>query len=99
MAYEIGMSAGNYGKIERGVININSSHLQKIAKVLNITVSELFVASGANVVNESDNPYGYATKAELDELRRDLLKLLKEEFEKMHRELAVIKSGTRQKKS
>ena len=45
MAEEIGMSAGNYGKIERGEISISITHLSLISAVLGKSISELVEVS------------------------------------------------------
>ena len=42
VAEEIGMSHGNYGKIERGEIDVSSTHLIQLAKVLKVNVSDFF---------------------------------------------------------
>ena len=93
VADEIGMSAGNFGKIERDEIDISSSHLFQIAKVLKINVSDLFEDKVS--VKEKQNPYGYATKDELDNLSRQMQTLIKKEFEKLREELLAKKSPSK----
>lgn len=49
IADEIGMSHGNYGKIERGEIDIDSSRLITLAKVLKVSVGD-FSKSHQNLI-------------------------------------------------
>ena len=42
IAEELGVSQSHYSKMEKGGRNINVSQLEKIAKVLNVTIQELF---------------------------------------------------------
>jgi len=89
IADEIGMSAGNFGKIERGEIDISSSHLLQIAKVLKINITDLF--EDKLTLAEKENTYGFATKDELENLSRQMQNLIKREFEKLRKELPVKK--------
>jgi len=41
-AMEAGLDRSYYGRIERGLINVSALNLLKIAKVLNVGVSEFF---------------------------------------------------------
>ncbi len=68
VAEEIGMSHGNFGKIERGEIDVNSTHLVAIAKILKVNVSDFFEHKNKPIVNEPKGEYGYATKAELSDI-------------------------------
>lgn len=62
VADEIGMSGGNFGKIERGEIDIDSTHLIKLAKVLKINVALLFDDNTKTVIKDPKPEYGFATK-------------------------------------
>lgn len=79
IADEIGMSSGNYAKIERGEIEINSTHLIDLAKILKVKVGDFFEKEELhkNFINESKTDYGYATKAEVSDLAYAIIKLTK----------------------
>ena len=77
VAEEIGMSYGNYGKIERGEIDVSSTHLIAIAKVLKVNVSAFFDTKIGVTISEPKSNYGYATKDELGELAAAIIKLTK----------------------
>jgi transcriptional regulator with XRE-family HTH domain len=71
IAEEIGMSHGNFGKIERGEIDINTHHLFAVAKALKVDVTELFdfntigatkdIKPKSNAINKSDIEQLYNT--------------------------------------
>ncbi len=101
LADEIPMSPGNFGKIERGEIDVNSAHLIKIAKILKVSPSEFF-EDKPSIAKENSKDYGYATKSDLDELTH-LVKGLAKEVTKLREEIAPkkkipIKTYTRAKK-
>ncbi len=77
VADEIGMSPGNYGKIERGEIDIDSTHLISLAKSLKVTVGDFFEEKPKANVKENLSDYGFATKAELAEIAHAVLKISK----------------------
>ena len=77
VAEEIGMSYGNYGKIERGEIDVSSTHLIAIAKVLKVNVSAIFETKLGINISEPKLNYGYATKDELLDLATAIIKLTK----------------------
>lgn len=77
IADEIGMSHGNYGKIERGEIDIDSSRLITLAKVLKVSVGDFFEESSKSNLKESKSEYGFATKDEVADLAHAILKLTK----------------------
>ena len=77
VAEEIGMSYGNYGKIERGEIDVSSSHLIAIAKALKVSVSDFFDTKPKVTIKESKTDYGYATKDEVADLAHAIFKLTK----------------------
>jgi transcriptional regulator with XRE-family HTH domain len=82
VAEEIGMSGGNFGKIERGEIDINTDYLYKLSKLFKIPVSEFFEEKPVSIVHDKNVPYGYATKADLETLT-DIVKKLATEVEKL----------------
>lgn len=55
IAYELEISLGAYSKIERSVTDINLSRIEQIAKILKLSVQELFA---------------YGEKSELDKLKK-----------------------------
>lgn len=80
VADEIGITHGAYAKIERGETDPNTSRLQDIAKALKVSVSDFFNEKDPDIT-EDRNPYGYASKTEVDNLShvvRDLIKEVKE---------------------
>jgi transcriptional regulator with XRE-family HTH domain len=93
VADEIGMSAGNFGKIERGEIDISTSHLVQIAKVLKVNVIEFF--EDKLTLAEKENTYGFATKDELENLSRQMQSLIRKEFEKLRQELPVKRTASK----
>lgn len=77
VAEEIGMSGGNFGKIERGEIDINTEYLFKLAKLFDIHVSDFFDDKPMMAAEKSAS-YGYASKADLEELTALVKKLASE---------------------
>lgn len=77
VAEEIGMTHGNYGKIERGEIDISSTHLIQLAKTLKVSVGDLFETKIKVNAKDSKVEYGYATKADLSEIAQALQNLTK----------------------
>lgn len=86
VAEEIGMSGGNFGKIERGEIDINTDYLYKLSKLFKIPVSEFFEESPVSIVSERAESYGYATKDDLQKLSKTVTKLAAE-LEKLNQNL------------
>jgi transcriptional regulator with XRE-family HTH domain len=95
-AEEIGMSGGNFGKIERGEIDINTEYLQKLAKLFKVTVSDFFEDRPIVSINEKNQNYGYASQADLDALT-ELVKKLAVEIEKIHEKLPAKKASKKKK--
>ena len=80
------MTHGNYGKIERGEIEVGSAHLIQIAKVLKVNVGEFF-DDHVPSFKENKNPnYGYASKADVENLSHLVHSLIKE-VEKLRGEI------------
>jgi transcriptional regulator with XRE-family HTH domain len=90
VAEEIGMSGGNFGKIERGEIDINTDYLLKLAKLFKVTVSDFFDDRPIHSLSEKDQNYGYASQADMDALT-ELVKKLAIEIEKIHEKLPAKK--------
>lgn len=97
VAEEIGMTHGNYGKIERGEIDISSTHLIKLAKVLKVSVNDFFENKLKVNSKESKAEYGYATKVELLEIGQALqhLTTIVEKLQDTHK----VKNEKAKKKS
>ncbi len=77
IADEIGMSHGNFGKIERGEIDINTQHLFAVAKALKVDVIDLFDFNNSNSGRDTKNKFGFATKADIEKLTESLNTLSK----------------------
>jgi transcriptional regulator with XRE-family HTH domain len=75
VAEEIGMSGGNFGKIERGEIDINTDSLQKLAKLFKVTISDFFDERAILAINEKSPDYGYASQTDLESLTEVVKKL------------------------
>lgn len=99
VADEIGMSNGNYGKIERGEIDIDSTRLIALAKVLKVSVGDFFEEPSKANLKEAKSEYGYATKEEVANLAHAILKLTKavERIEEQLPKKAASKKKARKK--
>ncbi len=89
---EIGMSGGNFGKIERGEIDINTDYLEKLAKLFKITIADFFDERPIHSLNEKNQNYGYASQTDVDHLT-ELVKKLAIEVEKLNGTLAKKKTA------
>lgn len=97
IAEDLGITSGAYAKIERGETDASSSRLMKIAEVLEVNVIDFFEDVAANKFMEEKNPYGFATKEEVNNLNKNIQSLLRE-FEKLKSELNQKKSAESKKK-
>lgn len=77
VAEAIGMSTGNYGKIERGEISISLQHLHAISIALDMPMVD-FIDDQPKGVMEPPSSYGFVTRAEFQKLASDVQKLLKQ---------------------
>jgi transcriptional regulator with XRE-family HTH domain len=91
VAEEIGMSGGNFGKIERGEIDINTVYLEKLAKLFKIQVASFFDDRPITSLNEKNQNYGYASQTDMDALT-EMVKKLAIEVEKIHEKLPAKKA-------
>lgn len=98
VAEEIGMSGGNFGKIERGEIDINTDYLEKLAKLFKIPITYFFDDRSILSINEKDPNYGYASQSDFDNLT-ELVKKLAIEVEKIHEKLPAKKESKKKKTS
>lgn len=85
VAEEIGMSHGNFGKIERGEIEVNATKLIEIARVLKVYPADFFEEKPKPVVKEAKTEYGYASKEDLMALAQLVQNLIRE-FERLREE-------------
>jgi transcriptional regulator with XRE-family HTH domain len=74
VAEELGMSAGNYGKIERGDISISISQLERLAAVFQLSLAELVIDSQKQP--EESPGYGYVPYSEFQALVHDFRALV-----------------------
>jgi transcriptional regulator with XRE-family HTH domain len=89
LAYELGMSFGNLGKIERGEVDPNTETLYKIARVLKVDVTDFFTDGDA--VAEPAEKTGFATKDDLRQTIREMESMIRSEMSKLREELALSK--------
>lgn len=98
LADELGMSKSAYSKIERGDTDANISRLLRIAEILEVNIIDFFEDQPRiSQFHDQQNPYGYASKQEVEQLSRNIQMLLKE-IEKMKLELHEKSSKTKSKK-
>jgi transcriptional regulator with XRE-family HTH domain len=91
VAEELNMSNGNYGKIERGEIDVSSTHLMTLAKIFKINVGDFFEPIKLTLTAEPEKKIGYVTKMDFIELS-ELVKKLASEIEKISRKNPLEKS-------
>ncbi|NHQ79596.1 helix-turn-helix domain-containing protein [Elizabethkingia miricola] len=78
MAYELDISQSNYGRLEKQDSRLTVPKIQKIARVLGVSVALLFSEENTNVVNEGYNASNEnekhieSLKEEIDFLRKML---------------------------
>ncbi|WP_407484975.1 helix-turn-helix domain-containing protein [Elizabethkingia miricola] len=76
MAYELDISQSNYGRLEKQDSRLTVPKIQKIARVLGVSVALLFGEENTNVVNEgynaSNERHIESLKEEIDFLRKML---------------------------
>ena len=99
MAAELEITAGAYAKIERGETDPSATRLLKIAEILEVDVTIFFKeAQTPTKAEDPANPYGYASKQELDKLAQMIQQLTKE-IEKLRGQVEPVKKGGVKKKS
>ena len=76
VADELGMTTGNYGKMERGGITISVTTVAQISKILKVTIAELFDENPYNNLN--DPLAAYVTKAEFKQLEKEVATISKD---------------------
>ena len=92
VAEEIGMSGGNFGKIERGEIDVNTEYLFKLAKLLKVPISEFFEEKQISIVTERPSSYGFVNKSDFEGLT-EIVKKLAHEVEQLREALPQQKKA------
>lgn len=76
VADELGMTTGNYGKMERGEITISVNAVAHISKILKVSIAELFDEKPALILQ--DYASTYVTKSEFKQLEKEIHNLSKD---------------------
>lgn len=98
LAEELGMTKSAFSKIERGETDANVSRLLRIAEILEVNVCDFFEEQPRIAqFHDQQNPYGYASKQEVEQLSRSIQALLRE-IEKMKLELQQSKPAKKSRK-
>jgi transcriptional regulator with XRE-family HTH domain len=84
VAESIGMSTGNYGKIERGDIQANLKHLKAIAKLLSIDFN--YLLEDSEDLTSGEPPYIYG----IEDQRR--IKFLETQVKKLLEDIIIMKA-------
>ncbi len=83
MAAELDITAGAYAKIERGETDPSATRLIRIAEILEVDVAAFFKDPAPFSLTEDPlNPYGFATKHDVENLSQ-MLRQLSRELEKL----------------
>ena len=87
IAHELEMTHGAYAKIERGETDAPLSRLTQIAAVLEVNITEFFEDKTKLLSwKESENPYGFAVKSDVENLAK-AVEMLAREVKEMRSEL------------
>ena len=80
MALELDITQSNYGRLEKSDTRLTVPKIQKIAKVLDITISYLFDEKSAKIINQqnNENPQAYNVDTIIN-ADKDHINTLKEE--------------------
>ncbi len=82
MAFELEISQSNYCRLEKSDSRLTAPKIQKIAKILDITVAYLFDEKSAKIINQhnNDSPQAYnvdtiinADKEHVNTLKEEIL--------------------------
>ncbi len=99
MATDLEITAGAYAKIERGETDPSATRLLKIAEILEVDITRFFKETSTNNnAEDPTNPYGYASKQELDNLAQ-MIKQLTKELEKLKGQIEPVKKAGMKKGS
>jgi transcriptional regulator with XRE-family HTH domain len=82
VAYDLGIDYSTYGKIERGKIGLSVERLSQIARILNVTVQDLYEWDKENTIDsENEKSKLKECQAELDTIKNEL-QMLKNQLKK-----------------
>ena len=88
VAVDLGITAGAYSKIESGPTAITVEKLGEIATILEVDITYFFKEiSSIHKAEDQNKVYGYATKADIEELTAMINKL--------KQEIASLKPGSK----
>ena len=86
------LGASGFSKVESGRGKLDVERLGEIAKALDVDIIEFFPkAKQGNKFEESQKSYGYASKADMDDLAF-LIRQLKREITLLKKEVISVKS-------
>jgi transcriptional regulator with XRE-family HTH domain len=88
LADELDITVAAYSNIERGKADITITRLYKIAKIFGMDVLEIL--STRDILRETADPYGFASKRDLDNLSAQL-RAHQKELNQLKKEIALIK--------
>lgn len=80
MAHELEISQSNYGRLEKDDSRLTVPKLQKIAEVLNITVSVLFGEKATNIIHENHGENAQQTGTMIIHNEKEHIQSLKDEI-------------------
>ena len=88
LADELDITVAAYSNIERGKADITVTRLYKIAKIFGMDVLELL--STKDFLRETADPYGFASKKDLDNLSA-MIKTYQKDLNQLKKDIALIK--------
>lgn len=99
MAAELDITPGAYAKIERGETDPSATRLLRIAEILGVDVTSFFKDSAvaSQVQQLAHQPYGAASKEELEQLTQ-LVRQLSQEIEKLKKQINTVPKPVRKGK-
>lgn len=91
MAAELDITPGAYAKIERGETDPSATRLLRIAEILGVDVTSFFKDNtvATQVQQATYQPYGAASKEELEQLTQ-LVRQLSQEMEKLKKQINTV---------
>jgi len=99
MAAELDITPGAYAKIERGETDPSATRLLRIAEILGVDVTSFFKDStvASQVQQSAHQPYGAASKDELEQLAH-LVRQLSQEIDKLKTQIKPVTRPTKKGK-
>lgn len=99
MAAELDITPGAYAKIERGETDPSATRLLRIAEILGVDVTSFFKDStvASQVQQSAHQPYGAASKEELEQLAQ-LVRQLSQEIDKLKTQIKPVGRSTKKGK-